>query len=628
MPNSVVYRRGARAEEQTLVVRVNGKNPNYLLNFDSIAHATLREIDILLLDLLEIAATIACADGTVTRGGITRSNFGEKWHREFEYKIVVRKPEFWSRPDVTMALEDCVSFMSDEVIGFTFVQGRHMATTQDYMDIDPDGVAGMAVDDVVLFSGGLDSFAGALQLLSETDRKVALVTHRSAPKLRKHQEELAGMLKRKFPGRVLFMPIAAHRVGRSSDERTQRTRSFLFAALGYTLARALGAKTIRFYENGIISQNLPISPQVIGTMATRTTHPLTFETLRAFLDLLGPIPIQTPFEWKTKTEILEIIRQYGGAEFIQASVSCTHVLQQEVRRTHCGTCSQCLDRRFAVLATGMAEFDPVRLYRTDVLFGAHEDVRSRTMALEWTRHALGLVDIDGTTFLERFGNEIARVIAGHPDVMEHVVFREMVDLHRRHGAHVKAALAAAVSTHASWLLDPKSPSTSLLKLVVGGQGQDVPDLTMSAAQVSMADPAADDGEDEDDTVFASGRLEASFWTTSDGMDVVAVHHLGRVEGAPAAIAHDLLVYYQEDLAARLPASNYRFTHGGTLGKARGVGKAAVAKNVQRCRDTLAEYYRALHNRAPEQPLLIQSNKPDGYRLDPDCRVIDPHYNRN
>ncbi len=37
------------------------------------------------------------------------------------------------------------------------------------------------------------------------------------------------------------------------------------------------------YENGIISHNLPISGQVVGTMATRTTHPLSLLLLERFL---------------------------------------------------------------------------------------------------------------------------------------------------------------------------------------------------------------------------------------------------------------------------------------------------------------------------------------------------------
>ena len=34
-----------------------------------------------------------------------------------------------------------------------------------------------------------------------------------------------------------------------------------------------GFDLLRFYENGVVSMNLPMSAQVVGTRATRTTHP-------------------------------------------------------------------------------------------------------------------------------------------------------------------------------------------------------------------------------------------------------------------------------------------------------------------------------------------------------------------
>ena len=35
----------------------------------------------------------------------------------------------------------------------------------------------------------------------------------------------------------------------------------------------LGLNRVHFYENGIISLNLPVCAQVVGGRATRTTHP-------------------------------------------------------------------------------------------------------------------------------------------------------------------------------------------------------------------------------------------------------------------------------------------------------------------------------------------------------------------
>ena len=49
-------------------------------------------------------------------------------------------------------------------------------------------------------------------------------------------------------------------------------------------------------------------------------------------------------------------------------------------KTHCGRCSQCLDRRFGTLAAGMADVDPEEMYDTDLLTGARVEDVDRTMA--------------------------------------------------------------------------------------------------------------------------------------------------------------------------------------------------------------------------------------------------------
>jgi hypothetical protein len=58
--------------------------------------------------------------------------------------------------------------------------------------------------------------------------------------------------------------------------------SFLYAALACVVARLFGKTRIRFFENGVVSINLPISEQVVGARATRTTHPVVLERFRRF----------------------------------------------------------------------------------------------------------------------------------------------------------------------------------------------------------------------------------------------------------------------------------------------------------------------------------------------------------
>ena len=39
---------------------------------------------------------------------------------------------------------------------------------------------------------------------------------------------------------------------------------------------------------------------------------------------------------------------------------------------HCGQCSQCIDRRFAILAAGQDEDDPEDAYKVDLLLDGRE----------------------------------------------------------------------------------------------------------------------------------------------------------------------------------------------------------------------------------------------------------------
>ena len=60
-----------------------------------------------------------------------------------------------------------------------------------------------------------------------------------------------------------------------------------------------------FYENGVVSLNLPIAKDVLGARATRTTHPKVirgFEVLFSAV-LERDITIRTPFQWLTKKEV-------------------------------------------------------------------------------------------------------------------------------------------------------------------------------------------------------------------------------------------------------------------------------------------------------------------------------------
>ena len=55
----------------------------------------------------------------------------------------------------------------------------------------------------------------------------------------------------------------------------------------------------------------------------------------------------------------------GCADLIAESISCTHTKDITNKQPHCGYCSQCIDRRFAVMAAGQEQHDPLTQYRME-----------------------------------------------------------------------------------------------------------------------------------------------------------------------------------------------------------------------------------------------------------------------
>jgi hypothetical protein len=239
---------------------------------------------------------------------------GSAWRRSFRFVIPLRNPNHWSNRKVLEPLCDTLSFLSEDDYAFEFEKATHAAPLDKYLELSGDDAAAFKADEVVLFSGGLDSLGGAVEELSTGTKKVALVSHRSSSKIFDYQKQLVAELKRRFPKRLMHIPVLVTRQEPLRvREHTQRSRSFLYMALACVVARLFGSQQIRFFENGVVSINLPISEQVIGTRATRTTHPLVLERFREFFSAAVNkwIEVENPFIWKTKADVIRSIVERG-----------------------------------------------------------------------------------------------------------------------------------------------------------------------------------------------------------------------------------------------------------------------------------------------------------------------------
>ncbi|MBM4289961.1 MAG: hypothetical protein FJ135_17775 [Deltaproteobacteria bacterium] len=250
-------------------------------------------------------------------------------------------------------------------------------------------------DCVCLFSGGVDSLAGAIDLL-EAGRRVLLVSHYDFGQLASSQNMLTEGLSRHYgPAQVRRWGF---RVQFEAPELSLRSRSLLFLALGLAAASVWGRKLPLFIpENGWISLNPPLTGNRLGSYSTRTTHPYFITGLKQFLASVGIAHnLINPYQYQTKGEMLAQSRnQTLLRDLLPYTISCAHPVASRWRKDrqgNCGYCFPCLLRRAALHAVG---WDDGREYGQDVLRQPEvlasrakgADLRSLLYLLaEWRRH--------------------------------------------------------------------------------------------------------------------------------------------------------------------------------------------------------------------------------------------------
>ena len=223
-------------------------------------------------DLIKVAAYVYAADQAVPRGDATDPGLGAAWRRRLFFRIPVRCPDLWSSSAVQEQLVGTLSFLTEDEYVFQFEPLTVEPPPFQSSFVAGEGPAGgRAEEEVVLFSGGIDSLGGAVREAVTLRRQALLVHHRSASKRMPRHEALLQAL-RTHPGVVSpwHVPVRVDKAARFDRESTQRSRSFLFAALGAALAVLAGLRRVRFYENGVVAINLPPSAQVVG--ALRLAH--------------------------------------------------------------------------------------------------------------------------------------------------------------------------------------------------------------------------------------------------------------------------------------------------------------------------------------------------------------------
>jgi 7-cyano-7-deazaguanine synthase in queuosine biosynthesis len=298
-------------------------------------------------DLFRLAGGVFVADKVARRDPTA-----DRWTRDLELVVPVSAPDVWR--EASTQLHEALQFLSGDRWRVEFTQ----------LPPDPGAVVQENVhfeDAVSLFSGGLDSLSGVIELL-EAGQRLVLVGHHDSSLTDNRQVVLAGELREhygveRFTHRRLLFGRNAARLQQlrplpdEEPENTSRARSFLFLAAGVAVADALGPDVpLHVPENGFIGVNVPLTAARAGSLSTRTTHPYFMNRMRALLDALGlRHPLRNGFRLLTKGEALQ--RSPNPellARLAPESISCSHPEWARLRHMpqgNCGTCYPCLIRR-------------------------------------------------------------------------------------------------------------------------------------------------------------------------------------------------------------------------------------------------------------------------------------------
>jgi len=310
------------------------------------------------IDLLVIAAHVYAADTRISRSQQSQ----DSWTREIRLVVPVSDPVLWQSAAATLVR--ALNFLTGDKWKVDFrVRPQRFTTIANL----PDTLLPPVFNELSLFSGGLDSLAGVIDLL-ESGRTPLLVSHASEGATSSAQNELFTKLKARyseipFERLRVWMSFPNGLVSNVDAEPSTRGRSFLFFAIGVFAGTGLGTEfKLRVPENGLIALNVPLDPLRLGSNSTRTTHPFYIARWNDLINELGINgSIENPYWNKTKGEmVIECANQELIKELASESLSCSSPAKARwsgYSNQHCGYCLPCLIRRAALDSAWGANVD-------------------------------------------------------------------------------------------------------------------------------------------------------------------------------------------------------------------------------------------------------------------------------
>ncbi|EPG64640.1 Qat anti-phage system QueC-like protein QatC [Leptospira wolffii] len=297
-------------------------------------------------DLLILAAHVNLADTHISR--IKDSQ--DSWTREIRLVIPVSNPSKWRNSITT--IEKMLNFLTGDLWVINFRKRPEKVQALLTIKNKPENPK---FDRLSLFSGGLDSLIGAIDLL-EQGKSPLFISYLGDGSVSSPQSNLFSLLKKEYSKRnferfKIGIEFPKEIIKESKHENTSRGRSFHFIAIAVLAGTAFSNGFIlNIPENGFIALNVPLDNLRLGSLSTRTTHPyylFLWNKLLSELQINGLL--ENPYWRRTKGNM---IRECSNINFLKKSyvksMSCaapTKLRWFGFTTQHCGYCLPCIIRK-------------------------------------------------------------------------------------------------------------------------------------------------------------------------------------------------------------------------------------------------------------------------------------------
>jgi 7-cyano-7-deazaguanine synthase in queuosine biosynthesis len=356
-------------------------------------------------DLMLLGAGAYCVDRTTRRRASA-----DAWTRQLHLQLPVADTRIWANA----GWKDALGFLTgDDWQIEPYLERRHPLAGVPGVP-KRDNPAGLDVDGVCLFSGGLDSLCGLIDLLeADPQRRLCLVSHHEGGQASTAQATLFNKLVEHYgTGRIISRRLYLRpappnqfqaRPLPRGRENTTRSRSLLFLSTALAIATSTGPELPVFVpENGFIGVNVPLTRARAGSLSTRTTHPHFMRLLAEASRAVGvENPVINPYRLTTKGEMLARSRNPDLLRRLAPyGVSCAHPETARYAKRpqgNCGYCFPCLVRRASLAYAGWDD----TTYAWDVLTEGE-------LLNPHTRRGADLRAIINGVFIERPDRDVLR----------------------------------------------------------------------------------------------------------------------------------------------------------------------------------------------------------------------------